>query len=106
MGGAAEIQAHVTVATPTPVAVEILTLDSDSVGTVSGKQSQQDFLMDWMWLQEKEGTTETTPAFSTFNLSNWKNQIAFRRDGQNCGIRFGLGGEEEFRFEHVSGDAK
>ena len=62
--------------------------------------------MDWMWLQEKEGTTEMTPEFSVFNLSNWKNQIAFRRDGQNCGVRFGLRGDEEFRFGHVSGDAK
>ena len=57
--------------------------------------------MDWMWLQEKEGTTEMTPEFSVFNLSNWKNQIAFRRDGQNCGVRFGLRGDEEFRFGHV-----
>ena len=62
--------------------------------------------MDWMWLQEKEGTTEMTPEFSAFNLSNWKNQIAFRRDGQNCGVRFGLRGDEEFRFGHVSRDAK
>ena len=34
-----------------------------------------------------------TPKFSTFNLSNWKNQTAFRRDGQDCGIRLGLWGE-------------
>ena len=39
-----------------------------------------------------------------FNLNNWKNQIAFKKDRQECGIRFALQGHQEFRFEQACGD--
>lgn len=41
-----------------------------------------------------------------FTLNKWKNQIAFKRDRQERGIRFASGGDQEFRFEQTCGAVK